>query len=148
MAWLQSTYTIRLNQRHQLFGHVFGDRYRAQVVEDSARGRQEFEGRMEGKLGEHHAGEFRRETTQAKGERIMAERLAHLGWQESGLEARCKSNPDKLAIAARLRRETTLSIKAIAAQVRMGTSKSAKAHVHQAMREITVPDLNQGRFRV
>ena len=23
MAWLQSTYTIRLNHRHQLFGHVF-----------------------------------------------------------------------------------------------------------------------------
>jgi putative transposase len=23
MAWLQSTYTIRLNHRHRLFGHVF-----------------------------------------------------------------------------------------------------------------------------
>jgi REP element-mobilizing transposase RayT len=23
MAWLQSTYTIRLNHRHKLFGHVF-----------------------------------------------------------------------------------------------------------------------------
>jgi REP element-mobilizing transposase RayT len=26
MAWLQSTYTIRLNRRHQLFGHVFSGR--------------------------------------------------------------------------------------------------------------------------
>jgi len=27
MAWLQSTYTIRLNHRHQLFGHVLSGRY-------------------------------------------------------------------------------------------------------------------------
>ena len=26
MAWLQSTYTIRLNHRHRLFGHAFHDR--------------------------------------------------------------------------------------------------------------------------
>src|SRR5438445_2027120 len=28
MAWLQSTYTIRLNHRHRLFGHVFSGRRR------------------------------------------------------------------------------------------------------------------------
>jgi REP element-mobilizing transposase RayT len=28
MAWLQSSYTIRLNHRHRLFGHVFSGRYR------------------------------------------------------------------------------------------------------------------------
>jgi putative transposase len=38
MAWLQSTYTIRLNHRHQLFGHVFGGRYKAQLVDGSANG--------------------------------------------------------------------------------------------------------------
>ncbi len=38
MAWLQSTYTIRLNHRHQLFGHVFSGRYRAQLVEGSGNG--------------------------------------------------------------------------------------------------------------
>ncbi len=27
MAWLRSTDAIRLNHRHQLFGHVFGGRY-------------------------------------------------------------------------------------------------------------------------
>jgi REP element-mobilizing transposase RayT len=26
MAWLQSTYTIRLNHRHKLFGHVFSEK--------------------------------------------------------------------------------------------------------------------------
>ncbi len=38
MAWLQSTYTIRLNHRHQLFGHVFSGRYKAQLVEGSGNG--------------------------------------------------------------------------------------------------------------
>jgi REP element-mobilizing transposase RayT len=38
MAWLQSTYTIRLNHRQKLFGHVFSGRYRAQLVEGSGNG--------------------------------------------------------------------------------------------------------------
>jgi hypothetical protein len=33
MAWLQSTYTIRLNHRHKLVGHVLSGRYKAQLVE-------------------------------------------------------------------------------------------------------------------
>ena len=38
MAWLQSTYTIRLNKRHQLHGHVLSGRYRRQLVEGSGNG--------------------------------------------------------------------------------------------------------------
>ena len=37
---------------------------------------------MEGKLGENHSGELRRETAQAKAERIMSEELKRLGWKE------------------------------------------------------------------
>ena len=33
MRWLLSTYTIRLNHRHKLFGHVFSGRYKALWVE-------------------------------------------------------------------------------------------------------------------
>ena len=235
MAWLQSTYTIRLNHRHKLVGHVLSGRYKAQLLEgsgngylrtacdyvhlnpvrarlvkpedrllaypwssllyylaapqhrpgwirvdrllgehgiqrDSPAGRQEFERRMEargqeredeeglkplrrgwclgseafkhqqleqmeGKLGEHHSGALRRETVQAKGERIVAEELARAGWQESDLAARRKGDPLKLRIAARLRRETALSIKAIAIRVHLGTSKSANARLRQAMKE-------------
>jgi REP-associated tyrosine transposase len=29
MAWLQGTYTIRLNSRHKLAGHVLSGRYKA-----------------------------------------------------------------------------------------------------------------------
>ncbi|HXP59941.1 MAG TPA: hypothetical protein VN829_05575, partial [Dongiaceae bacterium] len=50
--------------------------------------RQEQLARMEGKLGEHHAGELRRETAAAKGERIIAQELQRLGWSESDLVTR------------------------------------------------------------
>jgi hypothetical protein len=70
------------------------------------------------------------ETAEQKGTRVIAEELAHLGWQESDLASRRKAHPDKLAIALRLRNETTLSIKWIAARVRIGSSKSAKSVPH------------------
>ena len=38
MAWIQSTYTIRLNNRHRLTGHVLSGRYKAQLVEGSGNG--------------------------------------------------------------------------------------------------------------
>jgi hypothetical protein len=44
--------------------------------------RQEQLARMEGKLGAHHSGELRRETAEAKGERIIAEELQRLGWSQ------------------------------------------------------------------
>ena len=234
MAWLQSSYTIRLNHRHQLFGHVFSGRYKAQLVEgsgngylrtacdyvhlnpvragmlrleerllsypwssfrsylavpehrpgwirvdrllgehgiqaDTAPGRRQFEAwmerrreeetdpeaqktlrrgwclgssafkremllRMEGKLGAHHAGELHLGSAEAKAERIVAEELKGLGWKEADLKSRRKNDPDKLEIAARLRRETTLTIKAIAARVCLGTSKAANAKLHRHMR--------------
>ena len=233
MAWLQSTYTIRLNHRHKLIGHVLSGRYKAQLVEgsgngylrtacdyvhlnpvrahllnsedrllaypwssfgyylsapahrpqwmrvdrllgehgigqDTAAGRQQFEQRMEArrlepgdegwlkvfrrgwyvgseafrqeqlarlesKLGAHHSGELRRETAEAKGERIIAEELQRLGWSQRDLVLRRKNDAGKMAIAVRLRRETTLSIKGIAALVHLGTSNSANARLHNAM---------------
>jgi hypothetical protein len=90
---------------------------------------------MEGKLGEHHAGELRREGAEAKAERIVAEELARLGWKEGELARRAKSDPARLKIAARLRRETTLTIKAIASRIQLGTSKSANARLHDWMRK-------------
>ncbi len=225
MAWLQSTYTIRLNHRHKLIGHVLSGRYKAQLVEGSGNGylrtacdyvhlnpvrggllkpqerllgypwssfgyylatpehrprwirvdrllgehglpgdtggaRQEFERRMEarrlepgdeeglkalrrgwclgsedfkqqqletleGKVGEHHFGELRMETAQAKAQRIIAEELARLGWQEAEMAARRKQDPDKVQLAQRLRKETTLSVRQIAERLHLGTPKSA-----------------------
>jgi putative transposase len=233
LAWLQSTYTIRLNHRHKLFGHVFSGRYKAQLVEgsgdgylrtacdyvhlnpararllgrderllsypwsslgyylaspkhrpqwirtdrllgehgikrDTPEGRRQFEQQieerrlepgdearlktlrrgwclgspqfknemlqeMEGKLGDSHSGELRRENAQAKAERIVTEELKRLGWRWQDLEKRPKSDPAKLEIGARLRRETTLTIKAIAQRLHLGTSKSANIRLHEWM---------------
>ena len=87
--------------------------------------------KMEGKLGENHAGALHFEATQARAERILAEELSRLGWTASDLARRRKNDPDKLAIAARLRRETTLTIKSIAAKVHLGSPKSAKTRMHE-----------------
>jgi hypothetical protein len=46
-----------------------------------------------------------------------------------------KSDPGKLAIGERLRRKTTLTLKAIAARVNLGNSKSANARLHGWMRQ-------------
>jgi putative transposase len=239
MAWLLSTFTIRLNHRHKLCGHVFSGRYKALIVEasgngylesvcdyvhlnpvragllksedrlvaypwtslvwyaaarehrpawirvdrllgehgigeDTAIGRQEFERRMElrraaeedeealapirkgwclgseefkrqmlermdGQLGEHHAGELRRENAEGRAERIIVEELQRLGWSESELASQRKSAAGKLALAARLRRETTMPLKWIAARVCLGTSKSANSKLHIWMKENKKP---------
>ena len=96
--------------------------------------RQEQLQRMEGKLGEHHSGELRLETAEAKAERILGEELGRLGWTESELARRRRNDPGKMAIAVRLRRETTLSVKAIAGRVHLGTSYTANKRLHLAMR--------------
>ena len=239
MAWLQSTYTIRLNHRHKLLGHVLSGRYKAQLVEgsgtgylrtacdyvhlnpvrarmvqpeerllsypwssfgaylaapehrpgwvrvdrllgehgiqeDTPAGRQRFEEwmerrrteetdpealktlrrgwclggegfrremllRMSGSLAEHHSGQLHRQAADARAERILAEELSRRGWQETDLDQRRKNDPDKLEIAARLRRETTLSVKDIAARVRLGTSKGANTNLHHHMRRSFAP---------
>ena len=90
--------------------------------------------RMEGSLGQHHAGELRLETAQAKADRLVAEELRRLEWREEELVRRPKDDPDKLAIAVRLRRETTLTIKAIAARVHLGTYNTANTRLHQSMK--------------
>ncbi len=234
LAWLLSAYTIRLNHRHKLIGHVFSGRYKALLVEgggtgylktvcdyvhlnpvrakllqpadplpaypwsslvwyaaarehrprwirvdrllgehgigtDTAAGRREFEQRMElqrateadeqslkqfrrgwrlgsepfkqqllermeGRLGEHHAGDLRRKSAEVKGRRIIEEELQRLGWSESDLSGQPKSAAAKLALAARLRRETTLPLKWISARVNLGSTKSANAKLHRWMK--------------
>jgi putative transposase len=248
MAWLQSTYTIRLNHRHQLIGHVLSGRYKAQLVEGSGNGylrtacdyvhlnpvragmlrdeerllsypwssfgaylaapehrpswirvdrllgehglqgdtavtRQQFEqrmeqrrreetdpealrslrrgwclgssgfrremlARMEGGLGEHHSGELHRASAEAKAKRIVSEELQRHGRQEADLLTHAKSDPVKLELAARLRRETTLPIKAIAALAQLGSSKSANAKLHQHMRGSGTTDQQQQRVGI
>jgi REP element-mobilizing transposase RayT len=90
--------------------------------------------RIEGQTSEYHAGELRRESAEAKAERLIRAELERLGWQESDLAERRKNAPEKLALAARLRQETTLPLKWIAARVKLGTSKGANANLHLWMK--------------
>lgn len=242
MAWLQSTYTIRLNNRHKLSGHVLSGRYKAQLVEgsgsgylrtacdyahlnplrarllaaeerllaypwssfplylaarehrprwlrtdrllgehgiqqDTPAGGQEFERqmehrrleglnpdaleesrqawsiggedfrrrcleRMEGKVGDNHPGQTRIETARAKAGRILAEELARLEWTEEDLATQQKSHPIKLALAARLRQETTLTVKEIAERLHLGKPKGARTNLHKFMSQAR-PDTAQ-----
>ena len=64
----------------------------------------------------------------------MAEELKRLQWTEADLRRCRKSDPEKLRIAARLRRETILSLKSIATRVGLGSSKSANAKLHTWMK--------------
>lgn len=101
--------------------------------------------RLEGKLGEYHAGELKRENAEAKGERIVQEEIKRLGWRHSDLSQRPKSDPGKLAIAARLRRETILTLPWIAARLQAGTWKSLNAKLHRWKKSKEAID-NQSRL--
>jgi hypothetical protein len=75
----------------------------------------------------------RRETAEIKACRIIQEELARLGWIAEDLAKRRKNDPDKLSLAVRLRKETTLPVKQIAGLVSLGTSQSANVNLHQWM---------------
>lgn len=239
MRWLLSTYTIRLNHRQKLFGHVFSGRYKAVIVEgsgtgylrtacdyvhlnpvrakllgpqerllaypwsslgwylsapehrpgwmhvdrllgehgitkDTAAGREQFEQRMEArrreegqagewkalrrgwclgsegfrakllegmeeKLGEHHSGQLRQESAEAKAERIIAEELKRLKWRERELQDYPKTHREKVRMALRLRRETTLTMRQIARRLHMGSWKSLNNQIYLAGKRKTNP---------
>ncbi len=90
-----------------------------------------------------------RQAADAKAERIIAEELRRNGWCERDFLWRRKKDPIKLAIAARLRRETTLSLKAVAARLSLGTSKSANSRLHGFMKTTDrANSLNQIHMRI
>ncbi len=88
---------------------------------------------MDGRVGENHPGQTRLETAHAKAERLVAEELARLNWTEKDLEARPKSDSLKLALAARLWQQTTLSVKQIAERLHLGKPKGARTNLHKFM---------------
>jgi uncharacterized membrane protein len=89
-----------------------------------------------------------RASAEAKAERIIAEELQRQGLQEADLLARRKSDAFKLEMAARLRRETTLSTKAIAGRVHLGSSKAANRSLHSYMRGGAVASAGQGQLGI
>lgn len=101
--------------------------------------RQQCLEQMDGQVGENHPGQTRLETAEAKADRIVAEELARLQWSPADLEALPKSHPSKMALAARLRQETTLSVKQIAERLHLGRPKGARANLHKFLNGSAVP---------
>lgn len=76
---------------------------------------------MAERLGAEHYGAEREEAAEAKAERIVKDELVRRRWTEKHLEERAKGDRVKVDIAGRLRRETMVTVKWIAARLRMGT---------------------------
>ena len=93
--------------------------------------------RMEGRLGDHHSGELKRESAESKAERIIGEELGGLGWKEAALALRLKGDPGKLETARRLRAETTLSVKWIADRLRLGSWNCVLTRLHEGKKRLT-----------
>jgi hypothetical protein len=68
-----------------------------------------------------HYGRERQEAAEEKAKRIIREELRTLGWESAELGRRLKGDREKVRIARRLRAETTVSLKWIAACLLMGT---------------------------
>lgn len=86
--------------------------------------------RLHGQLGPNHSGAMKQQASQAHAEKIIAAELKRLRWKETDLSRRAKSDVGKLALAARLRRETTLTIEEIAKRLQMGSRKSVAPRLH------------------
>jgi hypothetical protein len=83
--------------------------------------REELLTQMSERMRAEHYGEERAETAEALAERIIAEELKLGRWQKADLKTRTKGDSVKLALAARLRAETTMTVGWIAERLAMGT---------------------------
>lgn len=82
--------------------------------------RQELLGQMKERVGAEHYGTERQETMEAQAEEIVAEELKRRRWGKGELLKRAKGDPVKVALAARLRVETAVTVKWIAERLAMG----------------------------
>lgn len=114
-------------QRGQDSGETFAGIRRDWCLGDEAF-RQELLERAATKAGPQHYGNELAELAQAKAERIVAAELKKRHWQPEDLATKRKGDAAKVAMALRLRRETTMTLAWIAARLRMGT-KTHLAHL-------------------
>ena len=89
---------------------------------------------MEGQTGQHHYGQSVRETAEAKSERWVVKELIARGWKEADLAQRRKGDPEKVAMAIALRRETTATLAWIADRLRMGTREHLSHLIYWSQR--------------
>ena len=83
--------------------------------------RKELLAQMGERIGAEHYGDERAESAEATAEQIIAAELKRRRWQEADLKTRAKGDAAKVALAARLRAETTMTAGWIAERLGMGT---------------------------
>lgn len=83
--------------------------------------RQELLASVHTRATESHHAATRRETTEAKARRILKEELDKAGWNAADLIQRAKGEARKIRMAQRLRTETAVTLKWIAAELHMGS---------------------------
>jgi hypothetical protein len=83
--------------------------------------RKELLAQMAEQVGPSHYGAERQQSGEEKAERILAEELRKRRWTKASLSARRKGDAQKVKIAARLRRETIMTLKWIAQRLEMGS---------------------------
>ena len=93
---------------------------------------QELLAQMEPKLGRHHGGPERQETGASRAERMLAEEVERRGWRTEELTGRRKGDREKVRIARRLRKETTMTLDWIAERLSMGGAGYAAHCLRQA----------------
>jgi len=83
-------------------------------------------------IGENHYGEQRRESDEEKARRIVASGMKEAGLKENELATRRKGDPLKIALARRLRLETTMPLKWICQRLAMGSWKAINRRLSEA----------------
>jgi REP element-mobilizing transposase RayT len=90
-----------------------GKGFRESLLEDMRQG-----------MGPNHGGGERRQSAQAWAEGLIASELKRRRWSAADLPRRRKGDAQKLKIASRLRRETTMTLGWIAGRLHMGAAGS------------------------
>ncbi len=68
---------------------------------------------------------------EAKAQRLIAQAPKRLGWKEGDFKKKPKTDAGKLAVASRLRRKTTVTIKWLAARLSTGSPKTLNTTLHR-----------------
>jgi hypothetical protein len=116
-------FSARMEQRRQLETEAEPDyrSLRRGWCYGGAEFRQELIGSALERVGPSHSSDRRHETQENKAERIVQEELKRIGWGRVDLASRAKGAHEKVALAARLRQETTMTLQWIATRLKMGT---------------------------
>ena len=115
-------FALRLEARRQAEEQTDYDPYKQGWCLGSEEFRQELLAQVSELASSEHRGLEIQESATAKAERILREELQSLRWTTEQLQTRRKGDPQKVRIAVRLRRETTMTLAWIAEQLRMGTN--------------------------